>query len=302
MAPSSRALIFLCLSSPFAVAWAPAGRSSAFSLSKRAPARKPATALRMASEMDGVKYSSQREEFCAIDDKTGEPIVLTVEEKERIFVDALQAYFYDGRELLNNLDFDQLKEDLLWQGSPVAVMGRDETKYLTAMQQYLAGKPIMSNEEFDALKQSLKSTGSVIAVNKEPQCFVDTGICKVTWTKDKVRQFVAYLPTAAVVSALWVIVAFELTPLRYINPLFGILLGSPVIYYGTLAFAENVFFKNPLVASGPCPDCNTENRVFFGDVLGVKGFGDEADLKCSNCKSKLSITRKTLRVSSAPKI
>ena len=76
----------------------------------------------------------------------------------------------------------------------------------------------------------LKSQKSAIAVTKEPRCFVDTGICSVTWTQDKVRQYVAYLPTVAVVSLVWVIIAFELTPLKYINPIFGIILGSPLIY------------------------------------------------------------------------
>ena len=34
------------------------------------------------------------EEFCMIDDKTGKPIRLTVQEKERIFLDALQVCIY----------------------------------------------------------------------------------------------------------------------------------------------------------------------------------------------------------------
>lgn len=171
-----------------------------------------------------------REEFCAIDEKTGKPIVLSVEEKERIFVDALQAYYYDGREILSDKvntptyttertrpllravrqgrghslscksthpcgnawshritspqvpharilsptqpaytrtpttplqphttqDFDQLKEDLLWEGSQVAALNRDETKFLAAMSAYLTGAPIMSDAEFDKLKASLK--------------------------------------------------------------------------------------------------------------------------------------------------
>ena len=37
-------------------------------------------------------------------------------------------------QLLNDKDFDQLKDDLLWEGSPVAVLSRDENQYLIAMQ------------------------------------------------------------------------------------------------------------------------------------------------------------------------
>jgi len=243
-----------------------------------------------------------REEFCALDEKTGKAIVLSVEEKERIFVDAMQAYFFDGRQVLTDADFDQLKEDLLWEGSPVAALSRDENNYLNAMQAYMKGSPIMSDEEYNTLKKSLLASGSVIAVTKEPKCLVDSGICSVTWTKDNVRQAVAYMPTIAVVTTLWLIFAFELTPLKYINPLFGLVLGSPVIWFGSLWFAENIFFSNPLIASGPCPDCNTENRVLFGDVLFVDNPNKEtAKLKCDNCKVELEVSRSTLRVSSAPK-
>jgi len=48
-----------------------------------------------------VVRSQGREEFCAVDQKTGKPIVLSVAEKERVFVDALQAYFFDGRQVRN---------------------------------------------------------------------------------------------------------------------------------------------------------------------------------------------------------
>jgi hypothetical protein len=38
-----------------------------------------------------------------VDNKTGKPIVLSVAEKERIFIDALQAYFFDGREVCREM-------------------------------------------------------------------------------------------------------------------------------------------------------------------------------------------------------
>lgn len=28
--------------------------------------------------------------------------------------------------------------------------------------------------------------------------------------------------------------------------------------------------QEPFVAEGPCPSCGVENKVFFGDVFGVK--------------------------------
>ena len=81
-------------------------------------------------------------------------------------------------------------------------------------------------------------------MTKEPRCFVDTGICSVTWSQDKVRQYVAYLPTVAVISLVWAIFAFELTPLRYVNPLIDIILGSPVIWVSNeTLFREYVLMR-----------------------------------------------------------
>ena len=56
------------------------------------------------------------------------------------------------------------------------------------------------------------------------------GICSVTWTKDNVRQAVSYLPIAAVLTVLYSVFSYELTPLKYVNPVFGLTLGSPLIY------------------------------------------------------------------------
>ncbi|CAN0481074.1 unnamed protein product, partial [Discosporangium mesarthrocarpum] len=58
-----------------------------------------------------------REEYCAIDEVTGKPVALSKGEKERIFLDAIQSFYYSGRKLLDDDDFDRLKEDLVWEGS-----------------------------------------------------------------------------------------------------------------------------------------------------------------------------------------
>ena len=38
-----------------------------------------------------------------------------------------------------------------------------------------------SDAEFDRLKSSLRESGSVVAVSTEPKCYIDTGICTVTF-------------------------------------------------------------------------------------------------------------------------
>lgn len=75
------------------------------------------------------------------------------------------------------------------------------------------------------------------------------------------------------------------------KPLLLLLVGSYPIYRAVVKVTDNFLFKvrivreslenendfkldichsqDPLVAKGPCPSCGTENRVFFGDVLGV---------------------------------
>merc|ERR1719359_1082863 len=66
------------------------------------------------------------EEFCLVDNESGEPILLTREEKERIFLDALQMYYATGKSNLPNDQFDRLKSDLSWEGSALVVLNRNE--------------------------------------------------------------------------------------------------------------------------------------------------------------------------------
>eukprot|EP00536_Pseudo-nitzschia_multiseries_P013899 jgi/Psemu1/261805/estExt_Genewise1Plus.C_6290027 len=242
------------------------------------------------------------EEFCTIDEDTGSKIRLTVAEKERIFLDAVQSYYATGRQLLSDDDFDLLKEDLAWNGSDVVAVNRQETKYLAAVEAYLKGKPIMDDTEFDALKQELKDTGSKFAVETEPKCYIDTGVCKVTLQEDKFRTNLLYLPASFTLSVVWLGLAFELIePFIRINPLILFVLGLPLIVNGTKTITEGFIFKNNFIAYGPCPSCEYENRIYFGDILGVEGFGDEGSVKCPNCKTVFTVQRKTLRASTLPK-
>ena len=59
------------------------------------------------------------QEYCAIDPETSQPIRLSVGEKERMFLDALQSYYVSGRQVMDDVEFDALKEDLAWSGSDV---------------------------------------------------------------------------------------------------------------------------------------------------------------------------------------
>jgi hypothetical protein len=159
------------------------------------------------------------EEFCVLDDDTGKPILLTREEKERIFLDTIQQYYYDGKTSLSDERFNRLKEDLSWEGSVLVTLNRNETLFMNAIQAWNKGAPILGDKEFDDLKLSLRQADSKIAVSSEPKCWVDTGVCKATWTPDGVRQTSLYLPAAVVSTLLFIGIADEIPGVAALNVL-----------------------------------------------------------------------------------
>mmetsp|Transcript_11268 Transcript_11268/g.27125 ORF Transcript_11268/g.27125 Transcript_11268/m.27125 type:complete len:172 (-) Transcript_11268:173-688(-) len=170
------------------------------------------------------------------------------------------------------------------------------------MQAYMKGSPMMSDKEFDNLKTQLKESGSQIAVDNEPKCYIDTGVCKVTLQEDKFRSNLLYLPAGAILLVAWLGVGFEfIEPFIRINPLILLAIGSPFVYNGAKILTDNVIFTDNEIMYGPCPSCETENRVYFGGVLGVEGFTDVAEIKCTKCKEIITVQRNTKRASTLPK-
>eukprot|EP00904_Undaria_pinnatifida_P001103 jgi/Undpi1/10994/HiC_scaffold_30.g13295.m1 len=245
-----------------------------------------------------------REEYCAIDETTGKPMLLTTGEKERIFMDAIQSFYYNQRQMLDDDDFDKLKEDLSWEGSQVVLMNRDEQLFMSAMAAYSRGEKIIDDAEFDRLKASLRESGSVVAVSTEPKCYIDTGICTVTFQEDLFRRFATYLPAnfifgLAFLGASWQI----LEPIRYLNPLVTLLLLTGPTIAASKKFTDICLYQdNGTIASGPCPSCGAPNRVFFGSILGVEGSRDEAEFNCPSCKEVIKIRREDLRARTLPKL
>lgn len=45
------------------------------------------------------------------------------------------------------------------------------------------------DKEFDTLKNKLRDAGSPVAVSTEPKCYIDTGICTVTFQVIAVAAF-----------------------------------------------------------------------------------------------------------------
>ena len=196
--------------------------------------------------------TAKADEFTVIGND-GKRVSLSKGEKERVFIDAIQSYYFDGRQVLSDAEFDQLKEDLAWEGSDYAVLSRDENRFLSAMAAYGKGEEsIMSDAEFDELKASLKAQGSIVAVSKEPRCFIDTGVCSVTFTPDRFRAIVLYLPAILALTVVWSGGTYELVPAaRGLNPVISLLIGSPFIGAAAQYITEQLIFKDPFIAQGP---------------------------------------------------
>jgi len=248
-----------------------------------APARR--SCLRM--------QESSGEEFSLPDPKTGAKIKPSLRQKEDIFVDAMYSY-YAGKPLLNDDDFNALKEDLTWQGSRVVSLSRDELRFMEAARSFARDEPIMSDDEYDALKKRLKDMGSFVALQTEPKCSLVTQTCWSDCVEDTTRKTVLYLPAAGICALVWAVVSYELTPLKYTNPLLSVFIGIPIIV-AFARFATEVVLPEPLILRGKCPGCSTDQRVYFGDIATVPGFKDVADIKCSSCSAQLSLDRNQRR-------
>mmetsp|Transcript_489 Transcript_489/g.546 ORF Transcript_489/g.546 Transcript_489/m.546 type:complete len:347 (-) Transcript_489:446-1486(-) len=243
------------------------------------------------------------DEFCLIDTDNGKNILLTREEKERIFLDSIQSYYFEGKNGLSDIQFDKLRSDLSWEGSALVNLNRNETLFMNACQAYNKGKPIINDLEFDDLKMSLRMSNSKIAVADKPKCYVDTGVCKVTWSPDTLRTGSLYVPASLISTLLYIGLSYEIPGLFdiHFNPLLLLAVGFAPLTAVTKQVTENFFFNDPSVAIGPCPTCSAENKVFFGSVVGIDGDNDESAVKCTSCKTPMTVKRETLRVSTLMK-
>jgi hypothetical protein len=95
--------------------------------------------------------------------------------KELMYFDALYSYYQTGSSLLNNDDYEALKENLTWEGSSVATMNKQEALFVTAVASARRGDPIMNDDEYQALKKDLKTKGSWVT-DRSPDALEKLGI------------------------------------------------------------------------------------------------------------------------------
>ncbi|KAI7996059.1 hypothetical protein LOK49_LG11G02563 [Camellia lanceoleosa] len=223
--------------------------------------------------------------YCSIDEKGKK----SLGELEQEFLQALQSFYYEGKAIMSNEEFDNLKEELMWEGSSVVMLSSDEQKFLEASMAYVAGKPIMSDQEYDKLKIQLKIDGSDIVV-EGPRCSLRSRKVYSDLSVDYLKMVLLNVPAAIVALGLFFflddLTGFEITyllelpePFSFIFTWFAAL---PLLLWSALSIT-NFIVKDFLILKGPCPNCGTENLSFFGTILSISSGGTTNTLKCSNC-------------------
>ncbi|CAL5356063.1 unnamed protein product [Camellia sinensis] len=148
--------------------------------------------------------------YCSIDEKGKK----SLGELEQEFLQALQSFYYEGKAIMSNEEFDNLKEELMWEGSSVVMLSSDEQKFLEASMAYVAGKPIMSDQEYDKLKIQLKIDGSDIVV-EGPRCSLRSRKVYSDLSVDYLKMVLLNVPAAIVALGLFFflddLTGFEIT-------------------------------------------------------------------------------------------
>ncbi|XP_022736872.1 PGR5-like protein 1A, chloroplastic isoform X1 [Durio zibethinus] len=233
--------------------------------------------------------------YCSIDKKEKK----SLGEMEQEFLQALQAFYYEGKAIMSNEEFDNLKEELMWEGSSVVMLSSDEQKFLEASMAYVSGKPILSDEEFDELKLRLKMEGSEIVV-EGPRCSLRSRKVYSDLSVDYLKMFLLNVPATVVALGLFFflddLTGFEITYLLELPEPFSFIFtwfaAVPLIVWLAQALTK-VIVKDFLILKGPCPNCGTENVSFFGTILSISSGGTTNTLKCSNCETPLEYNSKT---------
>lgn len=244
-----------------------------------------------ASIEEGVNVTG---EFCSLDGAGKRQRDRTIGEMEQEFLEALSAYYYGDMPQLSDEEFSLLKEELIWNGSKVAILDSNEQRFLEATMAYAAGKPILSDEEYDELKGSLKASGSIVAA-QGPRCSIRSKRMYSDAVPDYLRMTALNLPAALLVlGALFSIddiTGFEVTSLIELPPPGGIIalwaVVLPALYLLSTSIT-NLVLRDGLILKGPCPNCGTDNYTYFGDIFTVAGNKGSNVLECSSCKADLT--------------
>ncbi|KAJ8526855.1 hypothetical protein K7X08_029332 [Anisodus acutangulus] len=224
-------------------------------------------------------------QYCSIERKEKK----SMGEMEQEFLQALQSFYYEGKAIMSNEEFDNLKEELMWEGSSVVMLSADEQRFLEASMAYVSGNPILTDKEFDKLKLKLKMDGSDIVV-EGPRCSLRSRKVYSDLYVDYLKMFLLNVPAVVVALGLFFflddLTGFEITYLLELPEPFSFIF----VWFAALPFIlwlsftiTNVIIKDFLILKGPCPNCGTENTSFFGTILSISSGGNTNKVKCTNC-------------------
>ncbi|QCD81203.1 hypothetical protein DEO72_LG2g1528 [Vigna unguiculata] len=236
-------------------------------------------------EEDGNIVDGKILPYCSIDRKEKK----SIGELEQDFLQALQAFYYEGKAIMSNEEFDNLKEELMWEGSSVVMLSSDEQKFLEASMAYVSGNPIMTDKEFDELKMRLKIEGSEI-VAEGPRCSLRSRKVYSDLSVDYLKMLLLNVPATVIALGLFFflddLTGFEITYLLELPEPFSFIFtwfaAVPLIVWIALNLT-NAIVKDFVILKGPCPNCGTENTSFFGTILSISNGGSTNTVKCNNC-------------------
>lgn len=197
--------------------------------------------------------------YVQTDPVTGESKSLMLDEKEKLYLECLDAYYNEnGKQILGDAEYEQLKLDIDFQGSTISTLSKDEIVFVLANKRFKMGKPVLDDAAYDALRTKLKKAGSNVVLHQGPTCNVETGVCKTDLKVDQGKQRLLYLPG----TAGGLILSCELIYWTVgLDPILSVILGAIPSYFFGVWFTENVFAQKPLVTSGTCPDCQCAPRT-----------------------------------------
>lgn len=221
---------------------------------------------------------------------------------------ALQGYYFDGDMKMTDVEFENLKDELLWSGSQVAILSSTEQRFLEAMMAYSRGKPILDDDEFDELKGKLKASGSIV-VQAGPRCSIRSRRVYSDAEPDYFKMTLINVPATLIVLGVIFsiddLTGFEITKAIELPQPYSLLflwgLVFPLIFVTASSITAAILPDN-LILKADCPNCGANNQAYFGGIFNVAGNTKSATVECQNCLADLefdNIKREVVVVTSA---
>lgn len=87
--------------------------------------------------------------------------------KELIYLDCLQSFYFKKEKLLDDEDFDSLKDMLTWEGSSAISLSGWEARFISGVAAHRRGVPIMDDAEYETLKADLQKQNSWVTARMQ---------------------------------------------------------------------------------------------------------------------------------------